>query len=128
MHENFDYEPVYEEFYQLAAGKSTRAKFMKRAAQLGLTATAVGAFTKAYNPATARADIEAAEAARPASASSVANLGFYSWVLDFNPQIKTLTDEYNKKFPDKQVKITVAPVTDFSTQKFLLEARRKTSS
>jgi maltose-binding protein MalE len=127
MHENFDYEPVYEEFYRLCAGKTTRAKFIKRAGQLGLTATAIGAFTKAYNPATARADVAAAEAARPASAG-VATLGFYSWILNYNPQIKPLTDEYNSKFKDMQVQIQVAPTTNFSTQKFLLEARRKTSS
>src|SRR5690242_7904285 len=98
MDENFDYEPVYEEFYRLCAGKTTRAKFIKRAGQLGLTTTAIGAFTKAFNPATARADVEAAEAARPAAAGT-ASLGFYSWILNYNPQIKPLTDEYNKKFP-----------------------------
>ncbi|MDB5059540.1 MAG: extracellular solute-binding protein family 1, partial [Chloroflexi bacterium] len=127
MHEGFDYEPVYDEFYQLCAGRTTRAKFMKRAAQLGLTATAIGAFLKAYNPATATSDIAAAEAA-PAAATGVANLGFYSWILNFNPQIAPLTKEYNAKYKDAQVKINVAPTTAFSTQKFLLEARRKTSS
>ena len=127
MHENFDYEPVYEEFYRLCAGKINRSQFMKRAAQLGLSAAALGAFVKAYNPATAQADIEAANAAKPA-ASGTANLGFYSWILDFNPQIKPLTDEYNAKNKSAQVQITVAPTTNFSTQKFLLEARRKTSS
>lgn len=127
MHDNFDYDPVYHEFHRLCLGKIDRAGFMKRAAQLGLSATAIGAFVKAYNPATARADVEAANAAKPA-ASGVANLGFYSWILDFNPQIKPLTDEYNAKHKDAQVQITVAPTTNFSTQKFLLEARRKTSS
>ena len=128
MHENVDFEPIYEEFYQLCAGKRTRGQFMARAAQLGLSATAITAFTRAYNPATARADIEAANAAKPAGASGKATLGFYEWVLNFNPQIKGLTDEYNTKHKDAQVQIQVAPVTDFSTQKFLLEARRKTSS
>src|SRR6185437_10769202 len=127
MDQEFDLEPVYEEFYQLCAGRTTRAKFVKRAAQVGLGATAIGAFLRAYNPSTAKADIEHAEAARPARAG-VANLGFYSWVLDFNPQITTLTKEYNAKNKDLQVQITVAPVTNFSTQKFVLEARRKTSS
>ncbi|HVC82216.1 MAG TPA: hypothetical protein VNL35_17130 [Chloroflexota bacterium] len=127
MDQEFDLEPVYEEFYQLCAGRTTRAKFVKRAAQVGLGATAIGAFLRAYNPSTAKADIEHAEAARPARAG-VANLGFYSWVLDFNPQITTLTKEYNAKNKDLQVRITVAPVTNFSTQKFVLEARRKTSS
>jgi multiple sugar transport system substrate-binding protein len=128
MHQDFDREGVYEEFYRLCAGKTTRSGFMKRAAQLGLSATAIGAFVKAYNPVTARADIEASEATRPASASGVASLGFYSWILDFNPQIKPLTDEYNKKNPNNKVAIQVAPTTNFSDQKFLLQARSKTSS
>ena len=128
MHDNFDFEPVYEEFYQLCAGRTTRAKFMKRAAQLGLSAAAISVFVKAYNPLTARADIEAAEVARRADASGVAVLGFYSWILNYNPQIKPLTDEYNSKNKNAQVQIQVAPTTNFSTQKFLLEARRKTSS
>lgn len=128
MHENFDYEPVYEEFYRLCVGKTTRAGFVKRAAQLGLGAAGIAAFVQAYNPLTAKADVEAAAAARPAGASGTASLGFYSWILDFNPQIKPLTDEYNRKHKDMQVSIQVAPTTNFSTQKFLLEARRKTSS
>src|SRR6185312_6281990 len=128
MHQDFDREAVYEEFYRLCAGKTTRSGFMKRAAQLGLSATAIGAFVKAYNPVTARADIEASEAARPASASGVDSLGFYSWILNFNPQIKPLTDEYNKKNPNNKVAIQVAPTTNFSDQKFLLQARSKTSS
>ena len=128
MSEDFDREAAYEEFYRLCAGKTTRAGFMKRAAQLGLGATAIGAFMKAYNPITARADIEFAAAAQPAAASGVANLGFYSWILDFNPQIKPLTDQYNKKNPNNQVAIQVAPTTNFSDQKFLLQARNKTSS
>lgn len=33
MHENYDFEPVYDEFYRLCAGKTTRAKFLKRAGQ-----------------------------------------------------------------------------------------------
>jgi multiple sugar transport system substrate-binding protein len=128
MHENFDFEPVYDEFYRLCAGKTTRAKFLKRAGQLGLSAAAIGAFVKAYNPATARADIEAADAAARAGASGATKLGFYQWILNFNPQIQPLTNEYNKKFPDAQVQIQVAPESNFSTQKFLLEARNKTSS
>src|SRR5260370_21319739 len=102
MHDISDFEPVYEEFYKLCAGRTTRAKFMKRAAQLGLSATAIGAFTKAYNPSTAKADIERAEAAKPARAG-VANLGFYSWVLNFNPQLTPLTKEYNAKYKDMQL-------------------------
>jgi len=86
------------------------------------------AFVKAYNPATAHADIEAAEATARAGASGATKLGFYQWILNFNPQIQPLTNEYNKKFPDAQVQIQVAPESNFSTQKFLLEARNKTSS
>ncbi len=86
MHQDFDREAAYEEFYRLCSGKTTRSGFMKRAAQLGLGATAISAFVKAYNPATARADVAAVEAAGPARASAVANLGFYSWILNFNPQ------------------------------------------
>jgi len=126
--ENFDFDPVYHEFYQLCAGKITRSRFVKRAAQLGLSATAIGAFTQAYRPETARADIEAAEATKPAGSSGMATLGFYSWILNFNPQIAPLTREYNAKNKNAQVQITVAPTTNFSTQKFLLEARRHTSS
>ncbi len=128
MSDNVDFDPVYHEFYRLCAGKITRAGFARRAAQLGLSAAGIGAFLQAYRPATARADIEAADAARPRASSGMANLGFYSWILDFNPQITPLTKEYNAKNKDAQVQISVAPTTNFSTQKFLLEARRHTSS
>jgi len=128
MSDNFDFDPVYHEFHRLCAGKTTRSAFVKRAAQLGLGAAAIGAFVQAYRPETARADVEAADAAKPRASSGVANLGFYSWILDFNPQINTLTKEYNAKNKDAQVQISVAPTTNFSTQKFLLEARRHTSS
>ena len=128
MSDNVDFEPVYEEFYRLCDGRTTRARFIKRAAQLGLSASAIGAFVQAYNPRTAKADIEWSHMGSRTAASGVASLGFYSWILDFNPQIKPLTTEYNAKNKDAQVKIEVAPTTNFSTQKFLLEARRKTSS
>ena len=128
MAEDFDLEPVHHEFRRLCAGQTTRAAFMKRAAQLGLSATAIGAFVQAYNPRTAKADVEDSVAGSRAAAPGVANLGFYQWILDFNPQIKPLTAEYNAKNKGAQVHIDVAPTTNFSTQKFLLEAGRKTSS
>lgn len=128
MSDNVDFEPVYEEFYRLCDGRTTRAGFMKRAAQLGLGASAIGAFVQAYNPRTAKADIEWAAANTRAAASGTANLGFYAWILNFNPQIKPLTAEYNAKNKDAQVHIDVAPVASFSIQKFLLEARSHKSS
>jgi maltose-binding protein MalE len=128
MDENFDFEPVYEEFYQLCIGRSTRKKFMKRAAQVGLSGAGIYTFLKAFNPATARADVEWAEVGSRTAAAGVANLGFYFWMLNQNPQIRPLTAQYNAKFKDMQVNIEQAPTSNFSTQKFLLEARRKTSS
>lgn len=62
MDDNFDSEGALPDFSRPRAGNMPRAAFMKRAAQLGLGAAAVGPLAQAFDATTAHADSVATDA------------------------------------------------------------------
>src|SRR5919204_5913252 len=74
-------EESYDLYYQFAAGKLSRFKFISRMAAIGCTALTIDAFLKAYRPGVVQAAERALEQ-RPASPADTVSITVYDWILN----------------------------------------------
>src|SRR5438046_450956 len=103
------------------AGKITRRQFVQRVAVAGAAAAAASAaFSTAALAASAAAPRVALKAqSRPLTPT------FYSWITNLHPDIPTINAEFSATTP---LNFQIAPVQGFGIDRFVAEAKDKTST
>src|SRR5579884_757466 len=112
---------------QPVSRKLTRRQFVVRVGQVGLAAAAVSAL------ASSEALAAAAQAPAPVAGPSYTIKAqqrpltptFYSWITNLHPDIPTINQEFSQTYP---LNFQIAPVQGFGIDRFVAEAKDKTST
>ena len=105
---------------------SSRRTFLRRAALAGLGAASAGSLLSACGSGKPGSQTSSGSPSGGAVGSRVLTVSFYDWILNLHPAIEQeINPEFSKEMP---VEAKVAPVQGFGIDRFVAEAKDKTSS
>lgn len=109
-----DHPRARQLFADALQGKANRRDILRRAATLGIAAPV----------AMSLANLGGMRSAFAADAGTL-SVTYYDWIVNLHPALNTVNEDFNKTFP---LKAEVAPTQGFGIERFVQEARDKTST